>query len=77
MAAGAIAVVLDWLLLTRLRRVKAPELSSLMVTLGGVLALYAALTAWLGTEIRRLPPETDLAPRRSMSATSGSRRRSC
>ena len=56
LAAGAIAVVLDWLLLSRLRRIGAPELSSLMVTLGGVLALYAALTAWLGPEIRRLPP---------------------
>ncbi|MDT7953290.1 MAG: branched-chain amino acid ABC transporter permease [Acetobacteraceae bacterium] len=54
--AGAIAVVLDWLLLSRLRRIRAPELSSLMVTLGGVLALYAALTAWLGPDIRRLPP---------------------
>jgi branched-chain amino acid transport system permease protein len=57
-AAGAIAVVLDWLLLSRLRRIRAPELSSLMVTLGGVLALYSALTAWLGPDIRRLPPET-------------------
>ena len=57
-AAGAIAVVLDWVLLSRLRRVGAPELSSLMVTLGGVLALYSAVTAWLGTEIRRLPPGT-------------------
>ncbi len=56
-AAGAIAVVLDWLLLSRLRRIGAPELSSLMVTLGGVLALYAALTAWLGPDIRRLPPQ--------------------
>ena len=37
-------------------RIGAPELSSLMVTLGGVLALYAALTVWLGPEIRRLPP---------------------
>ena len=55
-ASGAVAVVLDWLLLSRLRRVGAPELSSLMVTLGGVLALYAALTAWLGSDIRRLPP---------------------
>ena len=55
-AAGLIAVVLDWLLLSRLRRVRAPELSSLMVTLGGVLALYSALTAWLGPDIRRLPP---------------------
>jgi branched-chain amino acid transport system permease protein len=26
------------------------------VTLGAVLALYAALTAWLGSDIRRLPP---------------------
>ncbi len=56
LAAGAIAVVLDWLLLSRLRRIGAPELSSLMVTLGGVLALYAGLTAWLGPDIRRLPP---------------------
>ncbi|MGI4794235.1 MAG: branched-chain amino acid ABC transporter permease [Janthinobacterium lividum] len=56
LAAGAIAVVFDWLLLSRLRRIGAPELSSLMVTLGGVLALYAGLTAWLGPDIRRLPP---------------------
>ncbi len=56
-ASGILAVGLDWLLLTRLRRVQAPELSSLMVTLGGVLALYSALTAWLGPDIRRLPPD--------------------
>jgi len=56
-ASGILAVALDWLLLTRLRRVQAPELSSLMVTLGGVLALYSALTAWLGPDIRRLPPD--------------------
>ena len=55
-AAGGIAVVLDWLLLTRLRTARAPELASLMVTLGAVLALYSALTAWLGSDIRRLPP---------------------
>ena len=55
-AAGLIAVVVDWLLLTRLRTAKAPELASLMVTLGAVLALYSALTAWLGSDIRRLPP---------------------
>ena len=54
--AGLIAVVLDAILLSRLRRRQAPELSFLMVTLGGVLALYAALSAWLGTDIRRLPP---------------------
>ena len=54
--AGLLAVILDAILLTRLRRLRAPELSYLMVTLGGVLALYAALTAWLGSDIRRLPP---------------------
>ncbi len=54
--AGCIAVVLDWILLSRLRRIQAPELASLMVTLGGVLALYSALTSWLGPDIRRLPP---------------------
>ena len=56
LGAGCIAVVIDWVLLSRLRRVGAPELSSLMVTLGGVLALYSALTSWLGPDIRRLPP---------------------
>ncbi len=55
-AAGAIATVLDWLLLARLRARKAPELASLMVTLGGVLALYSAATAILGPDVRRLPP---------------------
>jgi branched-chain amino acid transport system permease protein len=55
-ASGALAVAFDWLLLSRLRRARAPELSSLMVTLGGVLALYSALTAWLGSDIRRFPP---------------------
>ncbi|HEY0419558.1 MAG TPA: branched-chain amino acid ABC transporter permease [Acetobacteraceae bacterium] len=54
--AGLIAVALDWLLLTRLRRIKAPELASLMVTLGAVLALYSAMTSILGPDIRRLPP---------------------
>lgn len=53
---GVTAVVVDWLLLSRLRRIQAPELSSLMVTLGGVLALYSSLTAWLGPDIRRFPP---------------------
>jgi branched-chain amino acid transport system permease protein len=56
-AAGLMAVVLDWLLLARLRRAGAPELASLMVTLGGVLALYSASTALLGPDIRRLPPD--------------------
>jgi branched-chain amino acid transport system permease protein len=56
LASGLIAVVLDTLLLTRLRRARADELASLMVTLGAVLALYAAMTALLGPDIRRLPP---------------------
>lgn len=55
-AAGLIAVVIDAALLTRLRRVGAPELTSLMVTLGAVLALNAATSAIFGTDIRRLPP---------------------
>jgi branched-chain amino acid transport system permease protein len=53
---GLIAVVLDALLLTPLRRKKAPELASLMVTLGATLLLYSSMTALFGTEIRRLPP---------------------
>jgi branched-chain amino acid transport system permease protein len=56
-AVGLVAVVLDYLLLTRLRRTRADELASLMVTLGAVLALYAALAAWFGPDIRRLPPD--------------------
>jgi branched-chain amino acid transport system permease protein len=54
--AGVIAVVVDTLLLTRLRRSGAPELASLMVTIGAVLALYAAATFAFGSDIRRLPP---------------------
>ena len=42
LSAGVVAVVADWVLLTRLRRAKAGELSSLMVTLGAVLALQVA-----------------------------------
>ena len=53
---GFWAMALDWLLLARLRAARAPELASLMVTLGAVLALYAATSAWLGPDIRRLPP---------------------
>ena len=54
---GLIAVMLDWLLLTRLRAKGAPELASLMVTLGAVLALYSAMTLLFGPDIRRLPPD--------------------
>jgi branched-chain amino acid transport system permease protein len=56
LAAGLVAVVIDALLLTRLRRAKAGELASLMVTLGAVLALYSLMAVWFGTEIRRFPP---------------------
>jgi branched-chain amino acid transport system permease protein len=53
--AGLIAVVLDSILLSRLRRTRAPELASLMVTLGGTLFLYSGMTALFGSEIRRFP----------------------
>lgn len=56
LASGLIAVVIDAALLARLRRKGADELSSLMVTLGAVLALYAGLSTWLSPDIRRLPP---------------------
>jgi branched-chain amino acid transport system permease protein len=55
LGAGLTAMLLDGLLLTRLRRVKASELASLMVTLGATLLLYALMTAGFGTEIRRFP----------------------
>lgn len=54
-AAGLIAVVLDGLLLTRLRRRGTPELASLMVTIGAVLALNSATAAILSPDIRRMP----------------------
>ena len=53
--AGCIAIVIDTLLLTRLRRAKAPELSSLMVTIGATLFLYTGLSIAYGTQIRRFP----------------------
>jgi branched-chain amino acid transport system permease protein len=55
-AVGLGAILLDALLLTRLRRSKAPELASLMVTLGATLFLYSVATAIFGTDIRRFPP---------------------
>lgn len=55
LAAGLVAVVVDGVLLTRLRRAKAGELASLMVTLGAVLALYSLMAALLGTDIQRFP----------------------
>lgn len=56
LAAGVLAVALDTLLLARLRRARADELASLMVTLGAALALYAGLSTLLSPDIRRLPP---------------------
>ena len=55
--AGLIAIVIDAVLLTRLRAKGAPELASLMVTLGAVLFLYSAMSLWLGVDIRRFPPD--------------------
>jgi branched-chain amino acid transport system permease protein len=55
LVAGLLAVAIDTLLLTRLRKAKAPELSSLMVTIGATLALYAATAAYYGTNIQRFP----------------------
>lgn len=55
--AGLIAVVLDLALLTPLRQARAPELASLMVTLGAALALTAAASLIFSTDIRRLPPD--------------------
>jgi branched-chain amino acid transport system permease protein len=54
---GLFAVVLDTLLLTPLRRAKAPELASLMVTLGATLLLYSLANAAFGTDIRRFPAD--------------------
>jgi branched-chain amino acid transport system permease protein len=55
LAAGGLAVAIDSALLTPLRRARAPELSTLMVTLGAVLVLYSLMSMALGTEIRRFP----------------------
>jgi branched-chain amino acid transport system permease protein len=55
LGSGALAVLLDGLLLTSLRRARAPELSSLMVTLGATLLLYSAMSAVFGTDIQRFP----------------------
>jgi branched-chain amino acid transport system permease protein len=55
-AIGLIAVGVDFILLTRLQRARAPELASLMVTLGATLLLYSVANTWLGTNVRRFPP---------------------
>jgi len=63
-ACAALAVGLETLLLRRLRRRAAPELASLMVTLGAALALYAVLSAVAGSDMHRLSPE--LLPQRAV-----------
>jgi branched-chain amino acid transport system permease protein len=57
LAAGSLALVVDHMLLEPLRRARAPELASLMVTLGATLVFYSLLASplVLGTEIRRFP----------------------
>jgi branched-chain amino acid transport system permease protein len=57
LVSGITAALIDSLLLTPLRRAKAPELSSLMVTIGGTLFLYSGMAAIYGTQIRRFPPD--------------------
>jgi len=52
---GVIAVLCDGAVLTPLRRANAPELSSLMVTLGGVLLLDRLMFLAFGAEVRRFP----------------------
>lgn len=53
--AGLIAVICDFLVLTPLRRARAPELSSLIVTLGGVLLMNSLMQIVFGAEVRRFP----------------------
>ena len=53
--AGLIGLVLDTALLGPLRRAKAPELSSLVVSLGGVLLFINLTTIHFGAEVRRFP----------------------
>jgi branched-chain amino acid transport system permease protein len=55
-ATGLAAVVVDGVLLGPLRRAKAPELASLMATLGATLAIYSVASAALGADIRRFDP---------------------
>jgi branched-chain amino acid transport system permease protein len=52
---GVIALICDTALLTPLRRNKAPELATLIVTLGGVLLLNSLMFLAFGAEVRRFP----------------------
>ena len=55
LVSGILAALIDALLLTRLRRARAPEHASLLVTLGATLLLYSLSSSLLGVEIRRFP----------------------
>jgi branched-chain amino acid transport system permease protein len=52
---GVIGMVCDTAVLMPLRRAKAPELASLIVTLGGVLLLNSVMFLIFGAEARRFP----------------------
>jgi branched-chain amino acid transport system permease protein len=54
---GVVALACDTILLTPLRRNKAPELASLIVTLGGVLLLNSLMFLAFGAEVRRFPAD--------------------
>lgn len=55
LGAGLVGMALDSALLTRLRRLRAPELATLVVTLGGVLLFNNLMTIYFGAEVRRFP----------------------
>jgi branched-chain amino acid transport system permease protein len=55
LATGVIGMVCDTAVLMPLRRAKAPELASLIVTLGGVLLLNSVMFLIFGAEVRRFP----------------------
>jgi branched-chain amino acid transport system permease protein len=52
---GVIGMVCDTAVLMPLRRAKAPELASLIVTLGGVLLANSVMFLIFGAEVRRFP----------------------
>lgn len=55
LVAGVVGLLLDTAMLRPLRAAKAPELSSLVVSLGGVLLFNNLMTIWFGAEVRRFP----------------------
>lgn len=57
LVAGTVGVLCDSLLLTPLRRARAHELASLIVTLGGVLLMNSLMHLAFGAEARRFPAQ--------------------